>query len=596
MKPALRLVTITTVLFVALFALSGFSSHSATKVWSEQYEAESGALHNLSTESIHAGFSGEGYVAGWNRDGQYVDIEVIAPAAGAYTLTFRYSAAAGDASRYLYANGNGIVDNFVFSGTGSSWSNWSSVSVHNVMLNEGSNVVSLIFNSSKGSKNWLNYDYLAVETETSYEWGLKAGQAEQAQSSLNELFWNEETNLFRNKYQCSNCNGQFHYWWQAHAIDTLIDGYERTGDHAYIDRAAALFDGVTSRNSGITNHFYDDMLWMGLALLRLSEITQDERHEHAVFELWEDVKTGWNDRQGGGIAWNKSQLGYKNTPSNAPAVILAARLYQKYGNEEDMEWAKKIYAWEKSTLVDPASGLVWDGINRTGDGSIDKNWRFTYNQGTFIGASVELYRATGDPAYLTAAARTAETTRNLFANRDGVIQENGAGDAGLFKGILVRYLKELFMADASRVHAAFMILKSAESAWNEAGTGGGVLFGSSWSNAPSVPVDLSQQLSGVMLMEQAAAVELPFAKAAYSLLRERFDESVAQGEVTGPLVPMLSNMLDQAGNHLGRGDANKAVVHLLSFRDQLNNPALKKHIDNEVKVRLTETVDFLLLK
>jgi len=42
-------------------------------------------------------------------------------------------------------------------------------------------------------------------------------------------------------------------------------------------------------------------------------------------------------------------------------------------------------------MVDPATGFVWDGKNRTGDGHIDKDWEFTYCQGVFIGAGVELY-------------------------------------------------------------------------------------------------------------------------------------------------------------------------------------------------------------
>ena len=91
-------------------------------------------------------------------------------------------------------------------------------------------------------------------------------------------------------------------------------------------------------------------------------------------------------------------MDYKNTPANAPAIIFAARLYRLQKNEADLTLAKSLYTWLKSKLVDP-SGIVWDGINSKGDGQLDKN-KFTYNQGTFIGAALEMYNVTNDASYL----------------------------------------------------------------------------------------------------------------------------------------------------------------------------------------------------
>jgi predicted alpha-1,6-mannanase (GH76 family) len=124
------------------------------------YQAEAGTLHNLSSESIHSGYIGSGYVAGWNSNGQWVDFTVNVPASGEYTLTFRYAAGAGNASRYLYINGNGAVTNLSFP-SGSSWSDYRTVTAK-VNLNTGDNTISLIFDSNKGSTNYLNLDYLSV--------------------------------------------------------------------------------------------------------------------------------------------------------------------------------------------------------------------------------------------------------------------------------------------------------------------------------------------------------------------------------------------------------------------------------------------------
>lgn len=120
------------------------------------YEAENAVLRNLNTESIYTGFSGTSYIAGWNADGKWVDFTVNSATARTATVVFRYSGGAGNSSRLVYANGADVVANQSFPGTGG-WGNYSTVSV-SIPLQAGSNTISLIFNSSKGSNNWLNLD------------------------------------------------------------------------------------------------------------------------------------------------------------------------------------------------------------------------------------------------------------------------------------------------------------------------------------------------------------------------------------------------------------------------------------------------------
>lgn len=129
---------------------------------SAQYQAEDGTLHSLSTESTYSGYTGTGYIAGWNADGQWVDLHPSVSKAGYYNLTFRYAAGAGNASRYIYVNGASVVANQSFSSTGS-WSSWNEVTVPDVYLNSGSNTVSVIYNSSNGSTNYLNLDEMLLQ-------------------------------------------------------------------------------------------------------------------------------------------------------------------------------------------------------------------------------------------------------------------------------------------------------------------------------------------------------------------------------------------------------------------------------------------------
>jgi hypothetical protein len=78
----------------------------------------------------------------------------------AYDLTLRY-AAGGDAFRYLYVNGRTIGPRQRFPSTGT-WQQWRELTISSVSLKAGINTVSLIYDSSRGSKNWLNLDELTV--------------------------------------------------------------------------------------------------------------------------------------------------------------------------------------------------------------------------------------------------------------------------------------------------------------------------------------------------------------------------------------------------------------------------------------------------
>lgn len=125
------------------------------------YQAENVTFDKLSKEVSNKGYHGTGYVADWNYDGQRVAFNVDVPCSGKYNLVFRY-AAPGGASRYIYVNGRSIVNNQLFPGT-SSWDNWSSVTVPSVWFQAGSNTVSVIFNSFKGSSNRLHLDEMTIQ-------------------------------------------------------------------------------------------------------------------------------------------------------------------------------------------------------------------------------------------------------------------------------------------------------------------------------------------------------------------------------------------------------------------------------------------------
>ncbi len=344
-----------------------------------------------------------------------------------------------------------------------------------------------------------------AQTASAINW---ATAADSAAATLNQGFYDTSAHYYRNGNRGDTA---FHYWPQAHALDVLTDAYLRTRSPHYVVLMNEWMDGVRRKNgSTFLNEYYDDMLWNALAMLRVYEATHDKKWLTATLTLWEDIKTGWNETMGGGIAWRKGQRYYKNTPANGPAIILAARLHRLLRRPADLAWATRIYNWEKKTLVDPASGLVYDGINQDNDGKLNTRWKFTYCQGVWIGGALELYKITKDRTYLTDAVKTADlslTDPTLTTN--GLMRDEGKGDGGLFKGILVRYLTQLTLEpsldNARRSRYVAFLRTNAQTLWRQGTARPDLTFGTFWQHPPADgKTDLPTQLSGTMLLEAMA--------------------------------------------------------------------------------------------
>lgn len=331
--------------------------------------------------------------------------------------------------------------------------------------------------------------------------------AEAGTGALTKLFWNAQSNYFN--YD-SNGKTDFHYWPQAHGLDVLIDAYLRTGDNKYKTYFDQWFDGVKARNGNtFRNEYYDDMEWNALAILRAYQVTGETKYKDAALQIWEYIKEGWNDNAGGGITWKKGMEFSKNACSNGPACILAARLYQEFGDEENKKWATRIYSWQKSTLVNMNNGAVYDNINSE-TGEIQKAWVFTYNQGTFAGSAVELHKIFDEKAYLNDAVLVANHTISTLVS-NSVLKSEGTGDGGLFKGIFVRYFTELIQQKRlepsdKRRYIQFMKY-NAKTLWEEGTTSSSTLFGPDWRQKPGSTTGLTEHLSGCMLIEAMALLD-----------------------------------------------------------------------------------------
>ena len=346
-------------------------------------------------------------------------------------------------------------------------------------------------------------------TATSTLWSERA---DLSQRSVDSLFGAPAPQLLHNRHPFDDGDDEvFNYWWLAHLMDARLDAAAREPAGGWIDRAIEVHDNIVERNDGsLFNDYFDDMLWFALATLRLHEATGDDRWLGEAVAIFDHViEFGWNDELGESLAWRKQQLYYKNTPANGPLVILGARLHRVTGEGRYLDYARRSFDWITRILVDPDTGFVEDGVNREQDGEVDRHWRFTYNQGLYIGAAVELHREGVGGDLIPVAARTARTAIRELGDGTVFTREGDGGDEGLFKGVFYRYLGVLlpFLDGADRAELESFVESSTDALWRNAEREGVLRPGNDWSQRESGKIAYSTMLSAVMATELRATLE-----------------------------------------------------------------------------------------
>jgi predicted alpha-1,6-mannanase (GH76 family) len=318
--------------------------------------------------------------------------------------------------------------------------------------------------------------------------------------------------------------GTWHYWWQAHLLDNLIDAQLRDPQPDRLVRIKRQARSHRIRNNfSWTNSYYDDMAWLALALERAGRLVGVEKRG-ALKKLTDQFVTAWVPEDGGGIPWRKQDQ-FFNAPANGPAGIFLAR------HGDRLRRAQQMADWIDETLIDPETHLVFDGIM---GGSMVRA-QYTYCQGVVLGLEVELAVRTHDDRHPVRVQRLVKAIHDEMAP-NGVLKGSGGGDGGLFAGITARYLA-LAVTDlpgdspdstAARDNAREIVLTSAKSAWDNRQTADGLpIFGAFWDRDAELPTaggaqaqfvegavnsseiaerDMSVQLSGWMLMEAAYSV------------------------------------------------------------------------------------------
>ncbi|TVU62863.1 glycosyl hydrolase [Paenarthrobacter nitroguajacolicus] len=269
--------------------------------------------------------------------------------------------------------------------------------------------------------------------------------------------------------------GPWHYWWQAHYVDCLVDAGRRElagkakfdgGSRPSAGRLASrLVTTIRLRNLfRFVNDYYDDMAWLALATLRLEKLAEEtkkpgrRRNAYVRKSLTLQFDSASTDDFGGGTFWS-TKRDFKNTPATAPVALYYART-------DHREQAQSLVNWLNSKLLHPERGVYLDGLRISNGQLVVDDAVYTYNQGPVLGALLELG---GDDNLRRAGQLVDAVARELTLPGTRVVRGDGTGDGGLFTGILLRYLalaaRDQRLSATTRETARSLVLSTAEAFW-----------------------------------------------------------------------------------------------------------------------------------
>lgn len=196
----------------------------------------------------------------------------------------------------------------------------------------------------------------------------------------------------------------------------------------------------------VQTRYYDDNCWIVIGLIDACKLNPNPQLLSRIKETYRYIFSGEDKALGGGIYWREITgpgRKSKNTCSNAPAAVAALKMYELTGERSYLEDGKRIMAWLKPNLQDPADHLFWDNKS-VNSGRISRT-KFTYNSGMPIQAWVLLYRHTHDAQYLKEAQATASSAiQHWFDPVQGNMR-----DGGEFSFTLTEALMRLSEADGN---------------------------------------------------------------------------------------------------------------------------------------------------
>lgn len=300
---------------------------------------------------------------------------------------------------------------------------------------------------------------------------ITAEQAKTAIEAFNNVYWRQSNKTF---YKFDNKTGELDYWMWAHAWETEMDAYERTRDPFYLQKIRDTYDGFTAKHgTKMSNQYNDDQGWWVMAATRAYDLTgvADYRNFAKTNFDWM-LSTQTDNVAGGGIWWKNNEHKQKNSASTLPFSIAGFKLARQLSDAGYADKAKSLHLWNKTRLWRP-TGEVGDRIEINGTAQTTVWGPLSYNHGTFIASSWEMFKATRDSVYFRDALATTTYFRDvkcdpntgIFPDEKGDGTGNTNNDAGMYKTVFVHYAMQ-FIKEARQWQYLPWMNRNAESLWN----------------------------------------------------------------------------------------------------------------------------------
>ena len=177
------------------------------------------------------------------------------------------------------------------------------------------------------------------------------------------------------------------------------------------------------------------------------------------------IKRANEDEETGGLwlPWNTDEGSGPNACTQSPATLIAAKLYQKYGTEKYLDYAKKLYAYTSKKIV-------------KSDGRVEEP-PLTYTQGTFGEACRILYHVTDESTAIKNKYKSLAYTYLNYAftsgrctNGQNILRHEGTdGNQSIFKAVLIPYAVNYVLDDemptSNRTNLCRLIQKNTTTMW-----------------------------------------------------------------------------------------------------------------------------------
>ncbi len=251
-------------------------------------------------------------------------------------------------------------------------------------------------------------------------------------------FWSTVQNV---EHSSSNI-----YWQQAHAMDVLLYSYRRIREsnptlaktylgyfRKWYENDANNYNNTHDKEGdygGFFNVWTDDMAWICLTLLRMTEFTGTEMYANTAKEvydhyIWARVSSC---EKGTCLPWTSREEDKTkfNACTNTPSCLVSALLYNKFREQPYLDNAIALYKYN---------------INNMPDEERVEEPPLSYTQGTMAEAARVLFHITGEKAYMEKSAKllkyglTSKRTTN-----NGILRSEGKSmDQSIFKAVFIPY-------------------------------------------------------------------------------------------------------------------------------------------------------------